>query len=70
MARHDAEATYFTGNVFALAEATAATAADLAAIQAEEDLEHIYRARMAAARRRCGSSLDSLELAKMAGWSA
>lgn len=68
MARHDAEATYFPGTVFALATNTAATAADLDAIHTEEDLERIYRLRKAAAIRRCGSSLDSLALRQIVGW--
>ena len=70
MARHDADATYLPTSIFALATNTAATAADLDAIHTEEDLERIYRLRKAAAIRRCGSSLDSLELAKLVGWSA
>ena len=57
-------------SVFAIAVSRAATAAEREAIQHEEDLERIYRLRKAAANRRCGSSLDSLELARMVGWSA
>lgn len=70
MARIDTEATYFTGNVFDLAGNLTTAAADLDAIRTEQDLDRIYHLRMAAARRRCGSSLDNLELQKMGGWTA
>lgn len=59
-----------TDNVFTLAGRLAATAADRDAIRNERDLERLYHLRLAASRRRCGSSLDSLELAKLVGWKA
>ena len=68
MARHDLTHSHHDDSVFAIAGKLAATAADRAAIQHEEDLERLYHLRLAASRRRCGSSLDSLELRKLAGW--
>lgn len=68
MARIDTEATYFTGTVFDLAGKLSTSAADLDAIRTEQDLDRIYRLRKAAAIRRCGSSLDNLQLAQLAGW--
>lgn len=70
MARLDTTHSTAADSVFAIAERLAATAADRDAIRNEEDLARLYRLRKAAANRRCGSSLDSLELAKIVGWSA
>lgn len=69
MARLDTTHSTAADSVFAIAERLAATAADRDAIRNEEDLERLYHLRMARRIAAHASSLDSLELRKMAGWS-
>lgn len=68
MARLDTAHSNAHDNVFALAGRLAATAADHDAIRNEEDVERLYHLRMARRNAHLGSSLDSLELQKLAGW--
>ena len=70
MARHDLTRSHHDDSVFAIAGKLAATAADRDAIRHEEDLERLYHLRMARRIAAHASSLDSLELAKLAGWAA
>lgn len=56
-------------SVFVLAGRLAHSAADVEAIRNEEDLERLYHLRMARRIAAHASSLDSLKLRQIVGWS-
>lgn len=69
MAKLDTDHSTATDSVFVIASLLAHSAADIEAIRNEEDLERIYHLRLARRIAAHASSLDSLELRKLAGWS-